>query len=497
MDRPALRHLLSDIESRRIDIVVVYKVDRLTRALTDFAKIIDAFDRHGVGFVSVTQQFSTTTSMGRLTLNMLLSFAQFEREVTGERIRDKIAASKKKGMWMGGFVPLGYDKNERTLTINEPEAETVRALFRLYLELACVRRLEAEADALGLVSKRRAEGRSPGGRSFTRGHLYRILSNPIYIGEIAHKGKTYPGQHSAIIERATWDAVQAQLAANQHGHRLRANAAEPSLLAGCLVDQDGERLTPSHANKRGRRYRYYVSRRLIEGDRNDAPAGLRVPAHKIEALVVDRVQRLLIDEARLFEVLELAGCKPAQAERVLAQARKAASGISERAERDRLIRALIERIVIGETELRIIISRSGLEAALQIVAARRAEDVAPFTIAVPMKMKRCGGASRLIIAGDGPPLQRAPDPALVRAIVRAHRWRTQLTTGQARGLSDIAEAEKITSSYVARVLRLAFLAPDIVEAILDGQQPPEHTADRLIRIGSLSLGWAEQRTALR
>jgi DNA invertase Pin-like site-specific DNA recombinase len=247
MERPALQQLLRDIAALKIDVVVVYKVDRLTRALTDFARIIDIFDRHGVSFVSVTQQFSTTTSMGRLTLNMLLSFAQFEREVTGERIRDKIAASKRKGMWMGGLVPLGYERQERTLVINEAEAETVRAIFRIYLELGCVRRLKDEVDRQGLRSKPRSKGRSLGGLPFTRGHLYRILSNPLYIGEIAHKGETYPGQHPGIIARETWEAVQAMLAANRQGHRMRGNAAEAILLHPCD-------LRPGHSSIRIRTF---------------------------------------------------------------------------------------------------------------------------------------------------------------------------------------------------------------------------------------------------
>ncbi len=209
MGRPALQALLVDIEKGKVDLIVVYKVDRLTRSLTDFAKIVEAFEAQEISFVSVTQQFNTSTSMGRLTLNVLLSFAQFEREVTGERIRDKIAASKKKGMWMGGLPPLGYDVVDKKLVINQEEAESVRMLFRLYMELGSVRRLKREADRQGLVTKRRnATGRVTGGKFFTRGHLYQLLHNPIYAGDIAHRGKTYPGQHKGIIDRQTWTAVQ-------------------------------------------------------------------------------------------------------------------------------------------------------------------------------------------------------------------------------------------------------------------------------------------------
>src|SRR5215213_5962393 len=260
MERPALQRLLGEILSRRIDVIVVYKVDRLTRSLTDFAKLVELFDEHGVSFVSVTQAFNTTTSMGRLTLNVLLSFAQFEREVTGERIRDKIAASKKKGMWMGGYVPLGYGKEDRSLVIVESEAEVIRTLFRLYLQLGTVAALKAEADRLGLISKlyESFPEHMRGGRPFSRGHLYKILSNPLYVGEIDHKGTRYPGLHEGIVERETWDAVQARLKSNGHERQVRSRAQHANLLTGLLVDERGTKLTSTHAVKDGKRYRYYV-----------------------------------------------------------------------------------------------------------------------------------------------------------------------------------------------------------------------------------------------
>ena len=238
LERPALQQLLADIRAGRIDIMVVYKVDRLTRSLADFARLVEIFDAQGVSFVSVTQQFNTTSSMGRLTLNVLLSFAQFEREVTGERIRDKIAASKTKGMWMGGNVPLGYDASERALVINPVEAETVRRIFALYREHGCVRRVKEEADRLALRTKlsTTVKGAERGGKPFSRGHLYTLLSNPIYTGHIAHKGELHPGQQAALIDDESWSTVRDQLAANTRDHRRRAKAAEPSLLAGLLVD---------------------------------------------------------------------------------------------------------------------------------------------------------------------------------------------------------------------------------------------------------------------
>ena len=262
MERPALQRLLADIAAGKIDTVVVYKVDRLTRSLSDFARIVDVFEAHGVSFVSVTQAFNTTSSMGRLTLNMLLSFAQFEREVTGERIRDKIAASKQKGMWMGGLPPLGYDVADRKLVINQKEAETVCHIFRRSVDLGSVSTLQEELDAVSIVSKRRVDrfGRECGGKSLARGALYLMLQNRIYRGEIVHKQASYPGEHQPIIDQALWETVQGQLAENRVECRTGARAAEPSLLAGLVHDDAGERMTPTHANKKGTRYRYYVRR---------------------------------------------------------------------------------------------------------------------------------------------------------------------------------------------------------------------------------------------
>ena len=270
MERPALRQLLADIDAGKVDTVVVYKVDRLTRSLADFAKIIERFDAGQVSFVSVTQQFNTTTSMGRLTLNVLLSFAQFEREVTGERIRDKIAASKRKGMWMGGIVPVGYDVRDRKLIVNADEAAQVRKLFRLYLELGCVAKLKAQLDRDGVKSKARLSpsGMRSGGTSYSRGSLYCLLQNPIYLGKIQHRDATYAGEHDAIIPQELWDKVQDRLRANNKVRRSGSNSKSPSLLVGLLYDEEGNRFTPSHAVKGGKRYRYYVSQAAIHHRRN-------------------------------------------------------------------------------------------------------------------------------------------------------------------------------------------------------------------------------------
>jgi DNA invertase Pin-like site-specific DNA recombinase len=304
LERPALQQLLGDIREGKVDVVVVYKIDRLTRSLADFAKIVEIFDARSVSFVSVTQQFNTTTSMGRLTLNVLLSFAQFEREVTGERIRDKIAASKKKGMWMGGVPPLGYRARECKLTIIEPEADTVRHIFRRYVALGSVPLLTQELEAHGIASKHRTSisGRSCGGKPITRGALYLMLQNRIYRGEIVHKDQSYPGEHQAIIDPALWDAVQGRLAKNAVERSTGTRVKNPSLLAGLLFDREGQPMIPTHAVKSGTRYRYYVSRPLIIGARTDAAIGLRLPAAEIEQIVANRIRRLLSEPASLFGI---------------------------------------------------------------------------------------------------------------------------------------------------------------------------------------------------
>jgi DNA invertase Pin-like site-specific DNA recombinase len=360
IERPALQGLLADIRAARIDVVVVYKVDRLTRSLADFGRLVELFDAQDVSFVSVTQQFNTTSSMGRLTLNVLLSFAQFEREVTGERIRDKIAASKKKGMWMGGNVPLGYDASERTLVINPAEAETVRCIFALYRELGCVRRVEEEADRRGLRTKCSATGNGTtrGGRPFSRGHLYRLMSNPIYTGQIAHKSELSPGQHPALIDDETWTAVRDRLAANAGDHRRKAKAAEPSLLAGLLVDARGERLTPSHAVKKGRRYRYYVSAALISEAGTDHAQAWRLAAREIEEAVISILINALTSPATLLERLGTAGMPSDQIHKLLGRAARVAAALSgSPEERAKLVRELVENVIVDERTLTIKLRR--------------------------------------------------------------------------------------------------------------------------------------------
>src|SRR4051794_19872954 len=292
LERPALQALLAAVAHGRVDVIIVYKVDRLTRSLADFAKLVELFDKHGVSFVSVTQQFNTTNSMGRLTLNVLLSFAQFEREVTGERIRDKIAASKRKGMWMGGVVPLGYRVQERKLVVDEAEAATVRLIFDRYLAPGSLPALQRELREAGVTTRPRARssGVTVGGVPFTNGPLVYVLRNRVYLGEINHKGESHPGEHEAIIAPELFELVQARLAANLNGRRSRRSLSD-ALLLGRLFDDRGNRMTPSFAKKNGVRYRYYVSCVVAQGRKAEAGSVARVPAPEIEEQVLSALGR--------------------------------------------------------------------------------------------------------------------------------------------------------------------------------------------------------------
>jgi site-specific DNA recombinase len=327
MVRPALKQLLADIEAGRIDVVVVYKVDRLTRALSDFAKLVEIFERRGVSFVSITQQFNTTTSMGRLTLNILLSFAQFERELIGERVRDKIAASKKKGMWMGGTVPLGYDVKDRKLVVNKAGALTVVDIYGRYVRLKSVRALQQELDAAGIRSKSRirSDGREAGKQRFSQGALYLLLQNRTYRGEATHKGNAYPGEHEPIVDKALWEAVQATLAENRVDRASGANTKAPSLLTGLLFDESGGRLTPTWSVKKGKRYRYYVSTSLVKGDRKTETPRYRIPAGDLDTAVVERLRKLLAGSGELIDALASLNLGRNRQSDLLARARQLAS----------------------------------------------------------------------------------------------------------------------------------------------------------------------------
>ena len=498
MERPALKRLLEDIQAGKVQIVVVYKVDRLTRSLADFAKIVDIFDAHNASFVSVTQQFNTTTSMGRLTLNMLLSFAQFEREIAGERIRDKIAASKKKGMWMGGNVPLGYDVKDRKLIVSEPEASTVRLIFRRYAELGSVSLLRAELDRLGIVSKRRegAGGRLAGGQHFSRGALYLMLQNRLYRGDIVHQGEAYPGQHEAILDPELWQIVQNKLAANRQERALAVGAEAPSLLAGLIVDADGSRMTPTHATKKAKRYRYYVSASLLAGDHPQAQKGMRVPAGDIEALVLDRLRAFFSSRTDIGDALT-----PLDLEaRAFDAALRNAFTLSKRwlamppVEMKSLVLDIVERVTIAANRIDIWLNRAKIAAALEAGGGSQRPDIDPITLSIEAKLRRAGKGKRLVIANGA---EAEVNEGLVELIKDAFTIRIQLLSGSDDSIEAMSGRLGMNKCRLTSLIRLSYLAPDIVRALLEGRQPIELTPTQLLRLSKdLPHDWSEQRHVL-
>ncbi len=509
MERPALKALLGDIGAGKVDTVVVYKVDRLTRALADFAKIIELFDSNGVSFVSVTQQFNTTTSMGRLTLNVLLSFAQFEREVTGERIRDKIAASKKKGMWMGGHVPLGYDRKERQLVVNTVEADLVRLIFKRYVALGCVRKLRNELAAKGTKSKRRIsnDGRQSGGVLYSRGALYDILRNRLYIGEIFHKGHSYPGEHEAIVPKGVWDAAQERLKANGQARRNGVTAREPSLLAGLLRDDRGNRYTPSHTVKNGKRYRYYVSQAVIQYQPGRERQHERIPAQEIESLVSGRIRTFLSSSREVLDLIQSSENSIKTSAPLISSAKK----LSERweslsgSEKRAFFQHSLSRITVSENAVIIGVQRLGLHFALvaphRSVGGRK-ELAGPTSsngsqqevaeLRVPARLTRRGMEIRMIVSGEqSDSIDCTASTALVKAIVRGRSWYDALAPGKAPSLQSLARSTGLNERYVSRLMRCAFFAPDIVANLLDGARLTEPSLGRVLK--KMPIAWDMQR----
>ena len=426
MERPALQRLLEEVAAGRINVVVVYKVDRLTRSLADFARIVETLDGHGASFVSVTQQFNTTTSMGRLTLNVLLSFAQFEREVTGERIRDKVAASKRKGMWMGGTIPLGYDVRERELVVNEAEAATVRDVFDHYIRLGSVAELRVDLQRRGILSKRwtSSTGRTWGGAKFSRGALYWLSRNPVYVGRVAHKGHIYEGRQAAIVKRDQWEQAQALLSEKSASRQRRPIAPGGRPLAGRLFDDRGNAMSPSYATKRnGQRYHYYVSQARLQNDKARVGTIARVPAGEIERLVQEAVGTS--DNGGLDSASEL-------------------------------LRQRVERVVVHADRIEIVKAVTG--------GMPEGDEGEGRTIVVPAKLAH---RNRAVVLDDG---RAGPDPVLLKAFCRAHEWRTWLQQGEVLSYKELASKAGVTPGYVQKVLPLAFLAPALTRELLDGRR---------------------------
>ncbi|AZQ65901.1 recombinase family protein [Silicimonas algicola] len=483
LERPALQQLLSEIDAGRVAMVVVYKIDRLTRSLADFAKLVERLDASGCSFVSVTQAFNTASSMGRLTLNVLLSFAQFEREVTAERIRDKIAASKRQGMWMGGIVPLGYDPHPdpkvRELVVNEAEAETVRTIFDLYDRHGNLILVAREAAALGLRSKRYVfrTGRTQGGNVFSTGHIHKVLLNPVYLGRIRHKELVWPGRHQAILNEDLWNRVQENLQASARRGRGRRSDADPALLAGKLRDETGDRLTPTSTMKAGRRHRYYVSNRLVAGGPD--PTGWRLPASKLESLVAglvaDHLERAASGHQLLTDPDLRAASDLATAARALAA--------SLRRPVPSLLRGVLVSGVVGAKEISLKLDRITIATALSVSADSLASEVGK--VSAEVRLRRRGVEVKLIV-GDR---AEKPDPVLLKTLQDAHRWTAALRTGTPMG--DLAAEAGHHEVHIRTRAPFAFLSPRIQRAIATGTLAPELTLRRMLVL-DIPLDWIEQ-----
>ena len=463
LDRPGLAQLLSDIEHGQVDVVVVYKVDRLTRSLADFAKIVEIFDAKGVSFVSVTQAFNTTTSMGRLTLNVLLSFAQFEREVTGERIRDKIAASKAKGLRMGGRPPLGYDIVEMRPVINSAEADRVQHIFHRFLELGSVAALAADLEASGRHSKQwsNRKGEVVGGRVFSRGALRHLLANPVYRGANRHKTLVHEGAHPAIIDEVTWDAVQAKLADGAEPKPDTPKVGEAALLAGLLFDDRGHPMPAVYTQRAAIRYRYYLSspRRARSGEpRGSLP---RIAAGILDAFILESV----------------AG-------------RLALGWLPDVEPRDR-VRDALTRVTLGLEEVVISLRK----AAIKAVTGECPPGDVDVEVRLPIRLKRREGAILILPPGDGPPSGGRIDKTLVKAVVLARSWAGDLATGKFDSMKALAHRRGLCPAHTMRLAPLGYLAPDLVAMILDGRHPPTLSLKSLLA-APLPLDWQKQRTVV-
>jgi len=501
MDRPGLKELMSDVEAGLIDIIVVYKIDRLTRSLTDFAKLNDVLDRNEVSFVAVTQQFNTSTSMGRLTLNVLLSFAQFEREVSGERIRDKVAASKRKGMWMGGPVPLGYAVEDRKLVSVPDEAKIVRAMFARYLELHSVHLLQRELEEQGVRTRARAlrSGQISGGCLLGRGAISHMLKNPLYVGMIRYKDELFAGQHEAIVDEEIFDAVQELLERYSPGESARSKRPTGALLQGILFDANGERLIPTHANKRGVRYHYYTSAKRLKSAADD-PEGLRVPAGDLERFVIDAIADRLRDHERVSKWAN--EHSPGNKAKMIGVCSEIAKRISSE---NSTVAAkhieLIQKVELSKTSIHIGISSKKLFHALGIAEFSNVQDESTderdgfLNIVINSHLLRCGKQVKLVL-GTSTDEQREANAKLVDMIAKPRRWYEGLTSGKYPTLRAISNEENLDKSYVRRLLSLAFLAPDIVERILTGDHAATLTPERLRKACPLPVRWEDQRAML-
>ena len=492
LERPGLQRLMVDIRSGKVDQIIVYKIDRLTRSLGDFSKIVDTLDEAGASFVSVTQSFNTATSMGRLTLNMLLSFAQFEREVTAERIRDKIAASKKKGLWMGGNVPLGYEPDGRTLKIKEADARIIRTIYDLYLQFGNVRLTKAGVDKQGLKTavRKLSSGRLKGGTAFSFGHIYHILTNPIYAGRIRHHAKVYPGKHQPIIEPKIWDQMQEQLQAgavmsrSEKGRHQNERKKQVSLLIGKVFDETGDRLTPSHTKTaKGRGLRYYVSHRLIRSSGKKGTGGWRLPGPELENTVAKLIAEYLTKPEIAAGIVQNATSEE------LAEIGMRTKSLDHDLEKNCTeILSLALRVDIAQGKISASLDHKSVAEFLGINIDRINSDL--METSSKFQHRKRGVETKLILAGSAAPR----DETLFRNIARAKRYLTLIQSGQT--FAEIGETAGVSGRRIQQLIELSFLAPDVIRDIYDGSQPIGLTTEWLLRHAYPSI-WQGQREVFR
>jgi site-specific DNA recombinase len=496
LDRPALQLLLAQVKQGRVDVIVVYKVDRLTRSLADFAKLVEAFDAHEVSFVSVTQSFNTTSSMGRLTLNVLLSFAQFEREVIGERVRDKIAASKRKGIWVGGPIPLGYKSVDKKLVVVEEEAEQVRAIFRRYLALGSIGLLIVDLHSQGVRPRSRI---GPGGAPnhsthFMVGPLAHLLKNRFYIGEVAYRGEVHPGEHPPIIDRPLFEAVQTRLK-EKAATRRTSRAQSPAFLMGLLYDDRGNRMSPSHANKKGVRYRYYVSQALLQNRKAEAGSIVRIAAPEIEGLVNAAV-RHWVGDVGMQTIPSRA--PPSNCQGISSQEQLS----TEITDRD-LVALHVERIVLRPRHIDITLRadasdpQRGFADPSETDEKDRPSQGTPAPIVMQLPWMPTSASAQKGIAWK-PSAKSSLDPetieALLTAIAKARAWMSDLAEGRVASFEAIAQRENRVERHIRYLAPLAFVSPRIIEAIANGNAPADLTVSTLAR--TLPHSWAEQERKL-
>lgn len=481
MERPGLKSLLAHIEAGLVDVIVVYKVDRLTRSLADFAKIVEQLDAKQASFVSVTQAFNTTSSMGRLTLNVLLSFAQFEREVTGERIRDKIAASKMKGMWMGGPVPLGYEVIDRKLVPVPEEAERVRRIMRRYLEIKSVPALIEVLRREGIVTKvqQRTSGPHRGGIPFERGSLFHLLKNPIYLGRIVHKGQVYEGEHEAIVDEDLWDAVQAQLNEKAPPRKRLTNDPQQALLRGLLTDPYGRPMVPTYTTKRSRRYAYYETRKDLA--RPADPPASRFVQGQLERHLIVQLTQLLEDEHALRRLSRVQ--EAGQIRTMFETCRLLASQLALNGSRQAILQDLIAALQVRADRIEVVL----------IADALSAETGRKLDWNIPLPDRKPFREAKLRI--DAEERRRAPDNKLVQLIAGALEARQLVISNPRLSINQVAKKEGRCRKQLTKLLSVSWLSPRIVESIVAGTQPKEFNRTLLLDT-ALPTGWADQEALL-